>query len=124
MRIYAVLDLKAGQVVHAVAGQRDRYRPVCSDLVQSSEPPEVARAFIQRRGIRDAYVADLDAIGGQPPDLKAIEAIAAAGMRLLLDAGVSSRQQADVLLETIARSDCRSIPIFRLLGRPTVSGWW
>ena len=98
MRIRAVMDLKAGQVVHAVAGQRDRYQPIHTALVQSSKPRDVAQAFIDLRGIRDAYVADLDAIAGKSPDLESIQAIIDTGMRLILDAGVRNARQAELLL--------------------------
>lgn len=99
MRIYAVLDLKGGQVVHGVAGQRDSYRPIVSCLTESSSPAEVARAFVDSCAIRDAYVADLDAIAGEPPDLAALHAIAEAGMRIIVDAGIGTPQQAQPLLD-------------------------
>ncbi len=105
MRIYAVLDLKAGQVMHAVAGQRDRYRPIRSDLVASSAPGDVARALIERWGIRDAYVADLDAIGGETPDIGALQSIADAGLRLIVDVGVHTLSQADWLLDRMPQGD-------------------
>ena len=105
MRVYAVLDLKAGQVVHAVAGKRDRYQPIRSALVQSSEPRDVAHALRHRWGIQDAYVADLDAIGGKTPDLESIQSIAATGMRLILDAGVGEPQQAESLLEWLPNGE-------------------
>jgi len=98
MRICAVMDLKGGQVVHAVAGQRDRCRPIHSTLVQSSRPCDVAQAFIDHRGIREAYVADLDAIEGKSSDLRSIQAIIDTGMRVILDAGVRNAQQAELLL--------------------------
>ena len=102
VRVYAVLDIKAGEVVHAVAGQRDRYRPVQSELVDSSRPYDVARAFVERRDVCDAYVADLDAIAGQSPDTESIEAIGRAGMRLVLDAGIQTAANAARLLEQLA----------------------
>lgn len=101
MRIYAVMDLMAGQVVHAVAGQRERYRPIRSVLVDSADPHSVAHAFVSRCGIRDAYVADLDALTGGPPQTVAWQAIADAGMRILLDAGLGSVEQVERLLHSV-----------------------
>ncbi len=103
VHIYAVLDLKGGQVVHGVAGQRDEYRPIASQLTKSSSPGDVARAFVESYAIEDAYVADLDAIAGEPPDLVALASIAAAGMRVIVDAGVATPQQARPLLDFDAR---------------------
>ncbi len=38
MRIYAVIDLQGGQVVHGVAGNRESYRPISSRLIHSAAP--------------------------------------------------------------------------------------
>ena len=45
MQIIPVLDLMHGCVVHAVKGQRDRYKPVQSILTASSAPLDVARCL-------------------------------------------------------------------------------
>ena len=47
MRVIPVLDLKERQVVRGVAGQRDSYRPIVSRLTPSSNPQDVARAFVE-----------------------------------------------------------------------------
>jgi HisA/HisF family protein len=99
MRVYAVLDLKGGHVVHGIAGQRDRYQRIASRLTRSTLPGEVARAIVEAYEIKDAYVADLDAIAGSPPDLPSLTAITEAGLRIIVDAGVSTLQQASPLLD-------------------------
>ena len=45
MNIIPVLDLKAGQVVHAKHGNRQNYLPIQSALSDSSEPLTVVRAL-------------------------------------------------------------------------------
>ncbi len=65
MRCIAVLDLRAGQVVHAVRGQRDQYQPVRSCLTPGADPVTVADALREQLGIDTFYVADLDAIQQQ-----------------------------------------------------------
>lgn len=92
--IYGVVDLKAGEVVHASGGQRSAYQPVRSRLVPSAAPRDVAEAFARRLGLDAAYVADLDALAGAPPDLAALAAIADAGLDLLVDAGCAEVEQA------------------------------
>src|SRR5947209_7775724 len=62
MRIIPVLDLKAGLAVHAVAGDRAYYQPIRSILHQGSDPIGLARAYRDKLGLSDLYVADLDAI--------------------------------------------------------------
>jgi phosphoribosylformimino-5-aminoimidazole carboxamide ribotide isomerase len=65
-RIIPVLDVLNGQVVRAVGGRRDEYKPVESQLTVSTHPLAVALALLERTGSAELYVADLDAIrGGQ-----------------------------------------------------------
>ena len=66
MKIVPVLDLKGGIVVHARGGQRAKYAPLRSPLVEGCEPVPVARALCAVCRTSDLYVADLDALGGEP----------------------------------------------------------
>ena len=66
MRVIPVIDLKGGVAVHAVRGDRERYRPLRSGIAEGSDPVEVTRAVRERFGLDELYVADLDAIGGRP----------------------------------------------------------
>jgi phosphoribosylformimino-5-aminoimidazole carboxamide ribotide isomerase len=94
MRIIPVLDLKGGLAVHAVRGEREAYAPVRSVLADTAEPVALARAFRDRLGCRECYVADLDAIarrGGHGPT---IHAIAELGLVVWLDAGIADPQDA------------------------------
>ncbi|MBE7556059.1 MAG: hypothetical protein HS126_33820 [Anaerolineales bacterium] len=98
MQIIPVLDLKAGQAVHAVRGEREQYVPVQGVLGSGDDPIALAAAFRDRLGCRACYVADLDAIAGGTghPDLLA--ALAALDLTLWVDAGVSSAGQAQALV--------------------------
>jgi phosphoribosylformimino-5-aminoimidazole carboxamide ribotide isomerase len=88
MQIVGVLDLMGGVVVRGVAGRREQYRPVVSALCRSSAPADVARALRDAYGLREFYVADLDAIGGAAPARPVYDALNALGVRLWIDAGV------------------------------------
>ncbi len=99
MEIIPVLDLKAGQAVHAVKGDRQRYAPVHGVLGSGDAPLALAAAYRDRLGCRACYVADLDAIAGGPghPDLLA--GLAGLGLQLWVDAGSSTVAQARALLK-------------------------
>ncbi len=99
MNVYGVIDLKAGQVVRAVAGRRAAYQPVRSVLARSASPAAVARGFVTQLGLRRAYVADLDAIAGRAPDRQALAALAAAGLTLLVDAACADVDRVHELTE-------------------------
>jgi phosphoribosylformimino-5-aminoimidazole carboxamide ribotide isomerase len=93
-RIIPVLDVMNGQVVRAIAGRRDEYRPVESKLTASTDPVEVAKALLAATGADALYVADLDAITGADRAGRAVTALAEqCGCRLFADVGV--RRKAD-----------------------------
>jgi uncharacterized protein related to proFAR isomerase len=64
MRVVGVIDLKDGTAVHAVRGERERYRPVRSAIGgDDGDALALVRGFRDALGIEEVYVADLDAIG-------------------------------------------------------------
>jgi phosphoribosylformimino-5-aminoimidazole carboxamide ribotide isomerase len=98
MRIVPVLDLKDGVVVRAVAGRRKAYRPIQSRLTKSCRPADVARAFRDKFGFRELYLADLDAIAGRPPALAVYSQIQQLGLALWVDAGITDHLSAVALV--------------------------
>jgi phosphoribosylformimino-5-aminoimidazole carboxamide ribotide isomerase len=99
MHIIPVLDLKGGHVVHGIAGRRQEYRPITSVLTSSTRPLEVARAFRDKLGLVECYIADLDAIAGAAPAFSVFADIQALGMRLCVDAGIREPGDAARLAE-------------------------
>jgi phosphoribosylformimino-5-aminoimidazole carboxamide ribotide isomerase len=87
MRVVPVIDLKGGAAVHAVRGERERYRPI-------GDPLTLARAF----RLEELYVADLDAITGAGDNDAVIRALARES-RVMVDAGVSEPERAQALLD-------------------------
>lgn len=64
MQIIPVIDLKAGQVVHAIADDRERYQAINTPLCQSSNTVDVIHAFLNLYSFKQFYIADLDALTG------------------------------------------------------------
>ncbi|WP_347989451.1 HisA/HisF-related TIM barrel protein [Methylomonas sp. AM2-LC] len=66
MQIIPVIDLKDGQVVHAVRGERSTYKPIHlhSILTASSAFEDVLNAFLTFYPFKTFYIADLNAICG------------------------------------------------------------
>jgi phosphoribosylformimino-5-aminoimidazole carboxamide ribotide isomerase len=96
MRIVPVLDLQGGVVVHARRGDRAGYAPLCSPLVEGSEPVVVAAALCAHAGSERLYVADLDAITGAPADVETLRRLAGVA-ELWVDAGATTAAQAAAL---------------------------
>jgi phosphoribosylformimino-5-aminoimidazole carboxamide ribotide isomerase len=117
MRVVPVIDLKDGTAVHAVRGERERYRPVRSVLAgDDGDPLILARALRSQLGLDELYVADLDAISGGSDhggrsgsgggtehgadgDHGAVISALAREARVMVDAGVSEPQAARALLD-------------------------
>jgi HisA/HisF family protein len=91
MRVLGVIDLKDGTAVHAVRGERERYRPV-------GDPLSIARRFRDALALDELYVADLDAITGGGENDGVIRALAREA-RVMVDAGVSEPEGARALLD-------------------------
>lgn len=92
MQLTAVLDVRGGQVVHAVRGERARYAPVRSVLCDGAEPLTVARALLARTATPCLYVADLDALQGGAPQWAVVASLRAGlpGVALWLDAAFTT----------------------------------
>lgn len=86
-RLIPVLDVMNGQVVRAVGGRRDEYRPVMSTLTPLTEPVEVAKALLAATGAEELYVADLDAIRGGTASRAVSRLLEAVEVPVWVDAG-------------------------------------
>jgi len=87
VRVVGVIDLKDGTAVHAVRGERERYRPL-------GDPLSLARRF----RLEELYVADLDAIVGAGDNDVVVRALAREA-RVMVDAGVGEPLRAQALLD-------------------------
>ena len=96
MRIVPVLDLKGGIVVHARRGRRAEYAPLRSPLVEGCEPIAVARALLAVCRSSALYVADLDALAGNPVDEVTPRALSAIA-ETWVDAGATTPERTAAL---------------------------
>ena len=98
MRVIPVIDLKGGVAVHAVRGDRERYRPLRSRVAAGPDPVHLTRAVRERFGVDELYVADLDAIGGGAGSADVVAALAREA-RVMVDAGTAAATAVAQLLE-------------------------
>lgn len=108
MRVIGVVDLAAGRAVHARGGVRDHYLPVaaCGGIAINGDAIALATAYRDALGIREVYVADLDAIAGSAPQAAIVAAITHLGLPVWLDAGISTWERAQ---EAINRGAARVV---------------
>ena len=111
MLVIPVLDLLGGVVVRGVAGNRDSYKPIESQLTDSSDPLEVAKAIRSAFGYSTFYVADLDAILSGQVHSDVISSLIKDGFDVLLDAGTGDADQVDGLSESVKLNDLAGVII-------------
>ena len=106
-----MLDVRAGQVVRAVRGERAAYRPVVSALAAGSAPLAIADALAARTGADVLYVADLDALQGGALQVDVLAALLAdrPGRTLWVDAALRDARDAQALA---GRFGARVRPVF------------
>ena len=65
MRIIGVIDILDGRAVHARAGNRSAYAPIerAAGVRIDGNVEALARVYVETLGVKELYVADLDAIG-------------------------------------------------------------
>ena len=114
MLLIPVIDLMRGQVVRAVRGERQSYRPIVSRLCTGSEPVEVARVLCHHCASSRLYVADLDALTGGGAQAEVVRTMLQAlpALELWLDAGFADAAAAQLLRERIGVLAERVVPVF------------
>lgn len=96
MQIIPVIDIKRGQAVHAIGGNRQHYPPLQSVLSQSTEPVELIADLLDWYPFSIIYIADLDSItSGRMPKMALFQSLSLAFPQLIfwLDVGLTSLQQ-------------------------------
>lgn len=124
MLLVPVIDLMHGQVVRAVRGERQSYRPIVSRLAAGSDPLTLARALLTSCGARHLYVADLDALLGGAAQAEVLRALLAdqPGLELWLDAGFAGPAQAQQLRAALGADAARVVPVFGSESLRSVAG--
>ncbi len=106
-RIVFVLDILNGIAVHAIRGERSKYRPVQSMISSSSAPLEIISALRPR----EIYIADLDRLQHKGDNFELISKISS-----------SSRTMADIGVENMDDIEkCAAIADTVILGTETAS---
>ncbi|GBC75161.1 1-(5-phosphoribosyl)-5-[(5-phosphoribosylamino) methylideneamino] imidazole-4-carboxamide isomerase [archaeon HR06] len=100
MRIIPVLDLLDGIVVHAYKGEREKYKPLKSKLISSSDPLDFIETFYKDFKFKEFYIADLNSIMKKGNNLEIIKRILEKyDVNILLDAGIDDLEKAKDIIK-------------------------
>lgn len=115
MQLIPALDIRGQVVVRAIGGRRGNYRPLTSQLTNSTDPLTVAEAIRAKLGFSDFYVADLDSIDRTGAGLTEDDyrRFRDSGLSLWLDAGIRDSADAVRLADQVAHI---------VVGSETISG--
>lgn len=114
MHIIPVIDLLDGQVVRAVRGERQQYRPIESALCGSADPQVAARRLCEHCATDTLYVADLNALQGKVPQFELLQVLLLdqPGLQLWLDAGFGGAADAAQGLARLGPAAARVTPVY------------
>ncbi len=103
-----------GQVVRAVRGDRQAYRPIVSSLCAGSDPVSMARTLCEHCASSRLYAADLDALTGGAAQVNVLHAILQAlpAVEVWVDAGFADAAAAHALCLALGEHGERIVPVF------------
>jgi phosphoribosylformimino-5-aminoimidazole carboxamide ribotide isomerase len=88
-KIIPVIDILNSKAVHAVKGEREKYKPLNSVLVKGTDPVEILQQFKDNFSIPEVYIADLDAILKGKPNFPLLSKIFEfPEIKVMLDPGI------------------------------------
>jgi phosphoribosylformimino-5-aminoimidazole carboxamide ribotide isomerase len=87
--IIPVIDILNSTAVHAIKGDRINYKPLKSNLFQSSNPIDIIRTLKKKFNFYEFYIADLDSIIKGIPNMHLVKKILEISkIELILDPGI------------------------------------
>ncbi len=95
--IIPVIDILNSKAVHAIKGERSKYKILQSYLFNSSLPKEIIEIISKKFNFNTFYIADLDSIVNNNPNFKIIkEIISLQRIKLIIDPGIKNEEDIEV----------------------------
>ena len=88
-KIIPVIDILNSEAVHAMKGEREKYKPLKSVLIKSTDPIEIVKKIKHETLIHEVYIADLDAILRREPNFSLLTKILKIPeIKIMIDPGI------------------------------------
>jgi phosphoribosylformimino-5-aminoimidazole carboxamide ribotide isomerase len=98
-KIIPVIDILNSKAVHAKKGERNKYRPLESPLLNTTDPVLIVKK-LSSLGFKCIYLADLDAITKKNPNITLLEEITSiSDVSIYLDPGIRSEKEINTYLD-------------------------
>lgn len=96
-RIIPVIDILNSMAVHAIKGERYKYKPLKSKILNSSDPLQIIKILKHKFDFKEIYIADLDAIIKRKPNHELLlKILDIPELNVMLDPGIID--ETDILI--------------------------
>ncbi len=90
-KIIPVIDILNSEAVHAIKGERKKYKPLNSPLINTSNPIELIQFLNKELDFDEFYIADLDSIINRNPNIQILSEILKIPLiKIMLDPGIEN----------------------------------
>ena len=112
-KIIPVIDILNSRAVHAVQGDRKKYKPLKSDLFETSDPTDIIKTLSNKYNFNEFYIADLDSILKKELNIQTLKRIGKiANIKTIIDPGIVTTEE----IKNFSQIDFRSL----ILGLETI----
>jgi phosphoribosylformimino-5-aminoimidazole carboxamide ribotide isomerase len=88
-KIIPVIDILNSEAVHAIKGEREKYKPLKSIIIKNTDPIEIIKKIKHDLSFQEVYIADLDAILRRKPNLSLLSQILKIPeIKIMIDPGI------------------------------------
>jgi phosphoribosylformimino-5-aminoimidazole carboxamide ribotide isomerase len=87
IEVIPVLDIMNSLVVHAIAGRREKYKPLRRSVLSDKPDPYSILTSLKNMGFTSVYIADLDAIMERGDNSNVIQVALMLNFKVLADVG-------------------------------------
>ena len=95
-RIIPVIDILNSQAVHAIKGEREKYKPLKSVLINDINPTRIVLTLKKKYLFNDFYIADLDAILQRKPNITILSKILdIPEVEIMIDPGIITNKDVE-----------------------------
>ncbi len=104
-RIIPVIDILNSQAVHAIKGEREKYKPLKSVIINGSNPTRIALKLKNEYLFNELYIADLDAILQSKPNITILSKILdISGVEIMIDPGIKTKEDVEKYIKLNLKS--------------------
>jgi len=104
-RIIPVIDILNSQAVHAIKGEREKYKPLKSVIINGSNPTRIALKLKNEYLFNEFYIADLDAILQSKPNITILSKILdISGVEIMIDPGIKTKEDVEKYIKLNLKS--------------------